>query len=553
MLVLLFVETNANFFEEEICYLERQPRWVIYKLHRNPNIVADQQRRNKKETSKDAELQLVIKYVRNERWPKQVSQELKPYFNRRHELEVENGVLIWGHRIIIPRSLKKRLLSELHTSHFGISRTKSLTRSADERNKAVPPSTLISRILFTYRTTEHGVTGKTPFQLMFNDRQPRTRLSQVKECLNEKENTNTFRNKINDSTFSKRLRYQEVQKRYHGGRERNFEVGEDVYVRAYKGTTSKQWIKAKIDKKIGRTTYICRIGEQHTVKRHANQILKGCISDKPPAVRSVGAKVGEPNQTGQNNSNKNVDYFINLPSTSSAQPSVETNEKSVSIIPENDIIINSSRDSDSESAQNSSYESITSNFNSSPANTNPKVAKPLDASVKATIEVRDPVKSVANQTTVEEADRRESGKNRRVHAPKLNDFDFNVATVATSVVRSIYRRGDVGKVSSNPNWVFRFSLLKSDSSGMRCATALLSSPVCYEVRLYRFPILTLDFGKPALELCGGVMNGIKSPAMISVAHARSRPVIPQDPRCRYDSSDEAVVQARTLHCPFCIL
>ncbi|KAJ8972736.1 hypothetical protein NQ317_010225 [Molorchus minor] len=58
------------------------------------------------------------------------------------------------------------------------------------------------------------------------------------------------------------------------------------------------------------------------------------------------------------------------------------------------------------------------------------------------------------------------------------------ATVATSVVRSIYRRGDVGKLSSNPNWVFRFSLLKSDSSGMRYATALLSSPVCYEVGLF---------------------------------------------------------------------
>ncbi|KAJ8986238.1 hypothetical protein NQ317_009944 [Molorchus minor] len=61
---------------------------------------------------------------------------------------------------------------------------------------------------------------------------------------------------------------------------------------------------------------------------------------------------------------------------------------------------------------------------------------------------------------------------------KTDDNTYG-ATVATSVVRSIYRRGDVGKVSSNPNWVFRFSLLKSDSSGMRYATALLSSPVAY--------------------------------------------------------------------------
>ncbi|KAJ8980825.1 hypothetical protein NQ317_018405 [Molorchus minor] len=49
------------------------------------------------------------------------------------------------------------------------------------------------------------------------------------------------------------------------------------------------------------------------------------------------------------------------------------------------------------------------------------------------------------------------------------------ATVATSVVRSIYRRGDVGKVSSNPNWVFRFSLLKSDSNS-QAALRAVSAP-----------------------------------------------------------------------------
>ncbi|KAJ8984153.1 hypothetical protein NQ317_017804 [Molorchus minor] len=61
------------------------------------------------------------------------------------------------------------------------------------------------------------------------------------------------------------------------------------------------------------------------------------------------------------------------------------------------------------------------------------------------------------------------------------------ATVATLVERSIFRCCDVGKASSNPHWVIRFSLLKSDSSGMRYATAVLS-PVCYEVRFKLYPV-----------------------------------------------------------------
>ncbi|KAJ8985984.1 hypothetical protein NQ317_013868 [Molorchus minor] len=50
------------------------------------------------------------------------------------------------------------------------------------------------------------------------------------------------------------------------------------------------------------------------------------------------------------------------------------------------------------------------------------------------------------------------------------------ATRATSGKPPAFQCCNIGEVNSNPHWVIRFSLLKSDSSGMRHA-ALLVSPV----------------------------------------------------------------------------
>ena len=36
---------------------------------------------------------------------------------------------MWGHRIIIPSSLRNRILNELHDDHQGIVKTKALARS----------------------------------------------------------------------------------------------------------------------------------------------------------------------------------------------------------------------------------------------------------------------------------------------------------------------------------------------------------------------------------------------------------------------------------------
>ena len=58
-----------------------------------------------------------------------MDKSLSPYQSKKSELTVEGGCVLWGMRMIIPVKLREQLLSELHSSHFGISKMKSIARS----------------------------------------------------------------------------------------------------------------------------------------------------------------------------------------------------------------------------------------------------------------------------------------------------------------------------------------------------------------------------------------------------------------------------------------
>lgn len=65
-------------------------------------------------------------------WGSKISNEeefLKPYFSRQDELTIEEGVVMWGYRVIIPTKLRLRVLEELHSTHLGVVKMKSLARS----------------------------------------------------------------------------------------------------------------------------------------------------------------------------------------------------------------------------------------------------------------------------------------------------------------------------------------------------------------------------------------------------------------------------------------
>ncbi|XP_056612166.1 uncharacterized protein K02A2.6-like [Triplophysa dalaica] len=81
------------------------------------------------ETEMDSVLTQVKEHVMRG-WPKHCPDDMfKPYFSKRFELSVEQGCLLWGYRVLIPKTLQGRLLAELHDNHWGMVKMKSLARS----------------------------------------------------------------------------------------------------------------------------------------------------------------------------------------------------------------------------------------------------------------------------------------------------------------------------------------------------------------------------------------------------------------------------------------
>ena len=83
-------------------------------------------------TKYDATLSRVLDYVRRG-WPslKEVPSNVQPYVQHQTELSVEIDCLLWGTRVVIPKSLQDTLLKSLHDNHVhpGITRLKAVARS----------------------------------------------------------------------------------------------------------------------------------------------------------------------------------------------------------------------------------------------------------------------------------------------------------------------------------------------------------------------------------------------------------------------------------------
>ncbi|XP_058023860.1 uncharacterized protein K02A2.6-like [Ahaetulla prasina] len=81
------------------------------------------------ESGKDPVMSQVIDWVRRG-WPQgTVAPEFLPYVRRRGELSTQSGCLLWGHRVVVPPTLRPQILSCLHVAHPGIGRMKALGRS----------------------------------------------------------------------------------------------------------------------------------------------------------------------------------------------------------------------------------------------------------------------------------------------------------------------------------------------------------------------------------------------------------------------------------------
>ena len=59
----------------------------------------------------------------------QVSEALKPYWNRRLELLLEEGCIMLGNRVVVPNKWQKSVLKDLRQVYFGIAHTKTIAVS----------------------------------------------------------------------------------------------------------------------------------------------------------------------------------------------------------------------------------------------------------------------------------------------------------------------------------------------------------------------------------------------------------------------------------------
>ena len=80
----------------------------------------------------DGVCQQIVEYCQSG-WPrkkKALPPEVKPYFSVSAELSVQNGLLLRGSRIVIPPTLREKLLDKLHSGHQGITKCRQLARQS---------------------------------------------------------------------------------------------------------------------------------------------------------------------------------------------------------------------------------------------------------------------------------------------------------------------------------------------------------------------------------------------------------------------------------------
>ena len=79
-------------------------------------------------TNRDPLLSCVRRFIMSG-WPdKELGEEYHPYTSRKHELSVFEGCVLWASRVVVPPQGRQSILEELHETHPGVNKMKSLAR-----------------------------------------------------------------------------------------------------------------------------------------------------------------------------------------------------------------------------------------------------------------------------------------------------------------------------------------------------------------------------------------------------------------------------------------
>ena len=81
-----------------------------------------------KSTRRDPILGKVYRFLLNG-WPSHVPAGLKVFKRKETEPSTENGCLMRGIRVVVPKALHSQVLTSLHTNHQGICRMKAIAQS----------------------------------------------------------------------------------------------------------------------------------------------------------------------------------------------------------------------------------------------------------------------------------------------------------------------------------------------------------------------------------------------------------------------------------------
>ena len=124
---------NTESEDDDSCYLHGEEEAVksVFSVHKvgdqvdRPLLDAD---RVAKFTRNDVILSKVTHMLKDGWNDKELSDKIKPFKDRKSELSVDNGCVLWGSRVVIPEKLRADILDLLHSTHMGMVSMKSLAR-----------------------------------------------------------------------------------------------------------------------------------------------------------------------------------------------------------------------------------------------------------------------------------------------------------------------------------------------------------------------------------------------------------------------------------------
>lgn len=108
--------------------LEKQ---IFEVVKSNLNTIPVTYKQISKTYSSDFSMQNLIKFISTD-WKKfsaTTDEAFLPFYRRRDSLSISGNIVLFGDRVVIPASLKNRIISHLHNGHPGIVRMKSIARS----------------------------------------------------------------------------------------------------------------------------------------------------------------------------------------------------------------------------------------------------------------------------------------------------------------------------------------------------------------------------------------------------------------------------------------